>query len=292
MPPRTPTAARFAATTCLTLAALWPAALPASADAQRRRRARLQNEIEAVQPKLDSGDPAQMREAVAILYTLDDPGVIPTLAELLRSGPPDEVADEALRALAGLGHRDAMPVLIEFTNHRRTSARRTAYEAIATIDHPDRRATLEECLSDSDRGIRGVCAIALGEIRAKASLDVLFRAFERGVVEAAISIGKLGDESHIDRFDEYLGDQPLPIMLNGYREFLARRDIKKKRKQEVVTDLGEVSGPLVRDFLLTYLGTFPENAEGELFEAVEETVRRIPADPNAAGLRTRPAGGN
>ncbi|HJK96019.1 MAG TPA: HEAT repeat domain-containing protein [Polyangiaceae bacterium LLY-WYZ-14_1] len=275
----------------LFLVPLLGATLLASPVDAQRRRGRVDAEIAALRPKLESGDPAQMKEGIQGLFALDNPAVIPVLAELLRSGAPDDVTDEALFVLSELAHRDAMDVLVEFTNHRRDEARKRAYEAIARIDHPARRGTLEECLSDSDRDIRGTCAFALGEIGAKASLDVLFRAFERGVVEAAISIGKLGDERHIDRFDEYLEQQPLPIMLDGYNEFLSRNDIKKKRKEKVVTDLGEISGPLVRRFLFDYLNTFSENDESELRQAVEETIRRIPDDPSVAGERI-PSGGN
>lgn len=314
----------------LALACLFSAAallLPPPLAAQRGRQ--LRGEIDAVREMFETRDPAKMLEGLDTLLLLDDPAVIPAIAELLRSGPPDNVTDRALDALAALEHRSAMEVLVEFTNHRRVDARRRAYLAISVIPDRDRPALLEGCLSDSDRSIRGLCAESLGDIGSKGSLDILFRAFERGVLEAAISIGKLGDEEHIDRFDEYLGDQPLPIMLKGYKEFLARREIDRARKIQIVTGaceaeleqrrrdqamrdrgrtppprdpdaplcdpnrlygLGEIGGPAVRTFLYDYLNTFPENDESELVRAVEETIRRIPDDPNMQGERI-PAGG-
>lgn len=308
---------------CLAAAALAASTFTPMAGAAPGRSRQVQSEIDSVREMFATRDPAQMREGLDLLLILDNPAVIPTIADLLRSGPPDEVTDQALDALAALSHPSAMEVLVATTNHRRVDARRRAYVAISTINHRDRPALLEECLSDSDRAIRGLCALSLGDIGSKRSLDILFRAFERGVVEAAISIGKLGDEEDIDRFDTYLGQQPLPIMLSGYKEFLSRNDINKKRKIQVVTGaceaelearkrdqamidrgrtptrdpnevlcepdrlygLGEIGGPAVRRFLFDYLGTFPENGESELQRAVEETIRRIPEDPNMQGER-------
>lgn len=312
---------------CLALVAALLSPTPATAQRGRRQ---LQSEIDGAREMFATRDPQQMLEGLDLLLLLDDPAVIPAIAELLRSGPPANVADRALDALAALEHRSAMEVLVEFTNHRRPAARRRAYLAISVIPSRDRPALLEGCLSDSDRTIRGLCAESLGDIGSKRSLDILFRAFERGVLEAAISIGKLGDEEHIDRFDEYLGQQPLPIMLKGYDEFLKRRDISRARKIQIVTGaceaeleqrrrdqamrdrgrtppprdpdaplcdpnrlygLGEIGGPAIRTFLFDYLNTFPENDDSELVRAVEETIRRIPDDPNMQGVRI-PSGGD
>jgi HEAT repeat protein len=262
-------------------------ALPSFADAQRRRNRRQnQGEEQAAQPtladldtivpKLSSENPAEVREAIDLLSVIDRPEVVPHLANLLRSGQPDPVTDRALEALGGLAHPNAIEILSAFTHHRRPGARRRAYEGLAAIR--DRRIPdlLERGLSDSDRNVRASSALALGEIGARDSLDILFRAFERGVVEAAIAIGKLGNRRAVARFDEHLGDRPLAIMLSGYHEFLRRRDIPSEVKTDVIARLGEVSGPMVRRFLQEYLGTFPERGRNALRDHVEETLRRIP----------------
>jgi hypothetical protein len=53
-------------------------------------------------------------------------------------------------------------------------------------------------------------------------------------------------------------------------------------KLEIVGKLGEVSGPMVKQFLREYFATFPERDRSALKRAVEETIRRIPDAPRSA----------
>ena len=242
-------------------------------------------DMDEILPRLQSANPDEVREAIDLLVIVDRPQVVPPLAELLRSGQPDRITDRALEALRGLAHPNAIEVLTEFTNHRRVGARRRAYQALAAIDDERVRPLLERGLRDSDRTVRGAAALALGEIGAKPSLDLLFHAFERGVVEAAIAIGKLGDEGSVERYSEFLGREPLGVMLSGYEEYLGRSDIDLETKAAIVDRLGEVAGVMVRRFLQSYLNQFPSRIRDqevrELFERVEETIARIPEE--AAG---------
>jgi hypothetical protein len=267
---------------------------PHAAVAQRRRGGRQQQtaetgeaiapaptlaDLETIVPKLSSDNADEVREAIDLLSVIDRPEVIPHLETLLRSGQPDPITDRALEALGGLAHPGAIDILTAFTHHHRSGARRRAYQGLAAIR--DRRVIpiLERGLSDSDRTVRGTVAIALGDSNARDSLDLLFRAFERGVIEAAIAIGKLGNRPAVTRFDEFLGQRPLSIMLSGYNEFLRRGDIPVEVKTDIVGRLGEVSGPMVKRFLQDYLGTFAERDRSALKRHVEETIRRIPDGP-------------
>lgn len=271
-----------------------------TAAAQPRRGAQSEDEparpqvtladLDEIVPKLQSANLDEVREAIDLLSVIDHPRVVPHLADLLRSGRPDAITNRALSALRGLAAPQSIEVLTEFTNHRRPGARRRAYQALAAID--DRRVAplLERGLRDSDRTVRGAAALALGEIGARGSLDTLFRAFERNVIEAAIAIGKIGNASAIERYDAFLGNEPLGVMLSGYNEFLRRDDIAHDAKKGIVERLGEVAGVMVRRFLQDYLRSLPERTRNrqirELKELVEETISRIPEE--AAGVRIGP----
>lgn len=276
---------------------------PVGADAQRRGR-RAQPAAEAEEPtgpqptvrdvatiaaRLDSSNPDEVREAIDLLSVIDHPSVVPHLATLLRSGRSDEVTDRALTALRGLAHPSAIEVLTEFTHHRRPRARRLAFQALAAIT--DRRVPrlLEQGLADSDRNVRAQCARSLGEIGATGSVDTLFHAFDRGVVEAAISIGKLGNRAAVGRFNEHLGHVPLSVMLSGYSEFVRRGDIPDEVKIEIIGRLGDISGDMVRVFLQRYLDTFSSGRAAQrdrVRTVVLETLRRIPGHAGSARGRT------
>jgi HEAT repeat protein len=236
-------------------------------------------DLATIVPKLESARQDEVREAIDLLTVIDRPEVVAPLSQLLRSGQPDAITDRALEALGALGQASSVDVLVEFTHHRREAARRRAYQALAAIRDPRIPRLLEQGLRDSDRSVRGAAALALGQIGARDSVDTLFIAFDRGVIEAAIAIGKLGDKAAVQKFSESVGRRPLSVMLSGFEQFVRRRDLEDEVKLEIVQRLGEVSGPLVKTFLREYLGTFSERDRSALKRAVEETIRRIPDGP-------------
>lgn len=250
-------------------------------------------DIDEIAARLSSSNDAEVREAIDLLSVIDHPRVIPPIAEMLRSGRSDEVTDRGLQALRGLAHPSSIDVLVEFTHHRRARARRLAYQALAAIS--DRRIPrhLEQGLRDSDRNVRATAARQLGEIGATDSVDTLFLAFDRGVVEAAAAIGKLGNRQSVATFNEHLGNVPLSVMLSGYHEYVRRREIPDPVKIDIINRLGEVSGPMVRQFLQRYLDTFPTRgraSRSQLRETVVTTLRRIPGHAGSARGRTVSSG--
>ncbi len=256
-------------------------ASPGSAQ-RRRARAAAQaprvtlRDLPTIAPKLNSANPDEVREAIDLLVVIDHRDVIPHLADLLHSGRNDAITNRALEALRGLARVESVEVLTEFTTHRRVSARRRAYAALAAIEDDRVSALLQRGLRDSDRSVRGAVALALGNIGATDAIDILFRAFDRGVIESAIAIGKLGNEESIERFSGYLGQRSLGVVLSGYDQYLRRDDISEEAKLTIVDRLGEVAGGTVREFLSAYLRTFSDRNRSELKQRVEETIRRIP----------------
>lgn len=246
-------------------------------------------DLPTVLPRLQSTNPDEVRAAIDDLTVINDAQCVAPLAELLRTGQPDAVTDRALDALRAIHHPSSIEVLTEFTHHRRASARRRAYRALAAIE--DRRipALIEAGLRDSDREVRSAAALALGNMGSRSSLDLLFRAFDRGVIEAATAIGQLGNAASVERFDAYLGRVPLSVMLGGYESYLRRTDINEETKIGIVTRLGEVSGRQVREFLASYAGTFSDRDRSRLRATVTETLARIPTEGDTR--RTTPATG-
>ena len=261
------------------------------ADAEPMAPAPTLADLAEIVPKLESTQGDEVREAIDLLTVIDRPEVVAPLSALLRAGQPDAITDRALEALGALGQAGAVDVLVEFTHHRREPARRRAYQALAAIQDPRVPRLLEQGLRDSDRNVRGAAALALGQIGARGSVDTLFIAFDRGVIEAAIAIGKLGDRAAVQKFSESVGRRPLSVMLSGFEQFVRRRDLPDEVKLEIVQRLGEVSGPLVKTFLREYLGTFSERDRSALKRAIEETIRRIPDGPAPTAAPAAAAGG-
>jgi len=263
-----------------------PHATDAAATGEPTAPAPTLEDLGTIVPRLQSANPDDGLAAIDQLSVIDDPQVVPPIVALIRSGQPDAITDRAVEALRGLAAPSSLDCLSELTHHRRAAVRRHAYAAIAAIGDPRSRTLLEHGLRDSDRQVRGEAADMLGRTGARASLDLLFRAFDRGVVEAAGAIGRLGDEAAVARFDEHLGHAPLSVMLSGYEQFLARRDIDEDTKVDIVGRLGEVSGRTVREFLGQYLMTFSERDRSRLRTIVRDTLARIPQDAPARSATT------
>jgi len=264
-------------TTLLCTALALTAVLASSADAQPRGRTPARRRAQPAAETVEGGGPAptieelpvivgrlrsanvdEVREAITLLTIINDRAAIQPLAELLRSGQSDLITDAALESLQRLAMPEGLAVLSEFTHHRRVGARRRAYAGIAAV-RDDRRvpSLLEQGLRDSDRSIREESAQALGRIGARGSLEMLFRAFERGVLGAGEAIGRLGTDRDVARFNAFLGRMPISVMLGGYDQFLQRRDIAESVKIDMIGRLREVSGRMVCQSLLTFRDTLP-----------------------------------
>lgn len=249
--------------------------VPLSAAAQQARRPTA-TEIRDAIAKLQSENLDEVRDAIQFLGVSEAPQAVDPLVALLRSGPADIYTDAIVEALGSLARPQALPVLLDYLRHRRVNVRTKVVDAIAAIHDPRVRPALEQALRDSDPRVRGAAALALGRTSATASLPILFRAFERGVPEAAVAIGQLGNAASSEQLLAYLGQRPLPLLLPGFKEFMARRDFPEPAKLHVVEKLLELSGPQVKRFLITYVGTLPENDRSRVRQAAEEAIRRIP----------------
>jgi HEAT repeat protein len=253
-----------------------------ASDGDKRRGA------DGARPGLLSSDPAVAGAAVDALGKRGDRAAVDALAGFLRSGQPDALTDRALLALGATRSPSALSTLAEFARHRRAPARVAAYTGVAGIPGEAANALLGEGLRDSDDAVRGLCARMLAERGAKSQLDLLFRAFARGVPEAAHALGKLADRSALPRFEQELGRLPIQVMLAGYEQFLLRADLDEATKLELIAHLGEVASLTVKRFLEQLLVEHEWARQLRLQRAIADTAKRI--DPAPSGAKTVPAG--
>lgn len=240
-------------------------------------KTRSRNAIESIASKLASNSEKAVFAAIDELGTICHPLAVEKLTALIREGQPDAVTDYVLETLGKTGSSHAVEVLKQFTNHRRADARRIAYRALAAIRSSSTIQLLSQGLRDTNAEVRATTALLLGEVGSPQQLDILFWAFSRGVPEAAVAIGQLGDTASIERFTEYLEKKPLPIMLSGYEQFLLRDDLTEAAKLKIVTVLGEVSGPVVREFLMSILSREKRENPSALIRSIRATIGRIPS---------------
>lgn len=199
------------------------------------------------------------------------------VADFLRAGQTDVVADHALDGLARLGSREARDVLLAFTKHRRPEARIRAYTALARLKDARDAEVIAQGLRDSAPEVRETAASLLGELRPHptAAAEDLLRALHLGVHAAAATLGKLGDESTLPRYDAELGRLPLGVMLEGYANYLERQDLPDGPKLHIVAILEDVSGGMVKDFLNEQLQQPAAARSPKLRQALTNALTRV-----------------
>ncbi len=243
---------------------------------------------------LHSTNPDDVDLGVDALTQIGTAAVIPPLIELIHSGLPDALLNSVVEKLGYIGRPEAIDVLAEMLQHRRPIVRRNALHALRQI-HDDRvRPLLESGLRDSDSTVRGEAAHALGATNARASIDILVRAFERNVPEAAEAIGQIGDAAAADHLLDAVGHSPLTVLLPGFLAFLNRRDLQDPVKVHIIEQVVARSPTRqVKTFLQDWVSHLPPADRSRARTRAELAIRQIsdtPATGTPSTTGTIPAG--
>ena len=231
--------------------------------------------------KLQSPNPEEVMYAVQVLAASGSRRAAGPLADLLRTGPRNDVTNSIIQALGSIGDVKSIPILIEYLGHRRPDTRVASIWALESFDDQRVTTALENALRDSDSQVRSTAALALGKRGKAASVPILFLAFDRGVTDSAISIGQLGTPADAKRLAGYLGRSDVRILLPGFDEFLRRADFPAASKLEILNQLFELAGPEVRRFAVAYKASFPPDTKADnnkLYKMVSRMVRQIQED--------------
>ncbi|MFH1436306.1 MAG: HEAT repeat domain-containing protein [Pseudomonadota bacterium] len=214
-------------------------------------------------------------EGISKLAELADPTGVTPLIDLLEKGQTDKVTHAAIDALGAISSPKAIPILTEYMKHRRSKVRILAINAIAEIKDKQVIEALKNALKDSDSMVRKTAALALGRYGDQSAVDVLFKAFDRNVVEAAIAIGQIGNVNDMERLSSYLGSSPLVDLLPGFSEFLTRESFPEKGKLTILEKLMELAGPEVKQFLIKFVENLPADYQGPVKKKAQDAISSI-----------------
>ena len=221
---------------------------------------------------LDAQTADEVRLGIEALGTNGTSRVVAPLSARIRRGLPADLLDLAIETLGIVAHRDAGPVLFELLTHRREAVRLQVVAAIISCRPRGADGALVTALSDSDPRVRAAAALGLGQLGARAKLDDLFHAFERGVLESATAIGQLADGDGADRLLQHLGRVPFDAIAPAINELIARDDVAERVKMDIVGRLAELATPEVRQYLQELVEALDDSP---VRRAAEDAVARI-----------------
>jgi hypothetical protein len=252
----------------------WAIALALSLVFVQRPVVLAQTESEAI-ALLASPRRDDVRTGLETLGLSATPTAVTAIANRVRLGLDAELLDLALTTLRIQNRPEAGPVLVELARHRRTEIRARALEAVAACRPAGARDVLVRGLSDLDATVRAAAATGLGDLEARDAVPALILALEHGVAEAALPIGKLGNQDEVRVLVTLLGRVPFATVSSGVALLLARADLPARFRLDLVAKLHELGTGEVRTFLEETLPSVPGGANDPVRRAIDTAIVRI-----------------
>jgi HEAT repeat protein len=224
---------------------------------------------------LDARDEGTVRLGIETLGLTGSADAVPLLVARVRRGLPPDLLDLAVQTLVVLGRPEAAEVLTELAQHRRAAVRLKAVVGLAQLRPRGVEAVLARALDDADPQVRAAAAVALGQVGARGSVDLLFLALEKGVIEAATAIAQVAAPADVDRLLTYVGRLDLASLGPALVELVARRDLPERKKLDVVARVAELATGEAKRFLNDLAASLPEGSGIAVRRAAEDAALRI-----------------
>ncbi len=230
--------------------------------------------LEEIAVMLSSSNADEVKMAIESSALLGNPDVAPMLSERVQAGLPSDLLNAALDALSLINQPSSSELFVALSRHRRPSVRLRSVQALVALRSKDAEPALVVALGDSAPDVREAAAEGLGQLSSTASVEALFQAFDRGVVSAGRSLGKLVRDDQVPRMLDLVGRAPLTSLTPVFDAVLNRSDISENTKLSIVTALAELGTAEARGYLEGLKTKLPD-APPRVGKAIEDAVARI-----------------
>jgi len=224
---------------------------------------------------LQSSKPEDVAHGIEQLRASKAPEAVVPLVRRIRAGLPADLLDQSLVALTALNRPEAKSLYYELLSHRRPEVRVRALEAIAALHPTDAEPRLQRALGDNQPAVRSAAARALATIGAPNSVDILFRALDRGTLEAPLALGASLHSDQVPRLLGYLGKVPLDHLSPAFTQILLRKDVTEQAKLDVIAQLRDVATPDVKDYLKQLLNKSQRSLPQAVQSAASRAIKQI-----------------
>ncbi len=221
-----------------------------------------------------SGREVPVSELIARARTHPTGASVRALAERVLSGLSPDALNEAMEALEAAGRKEAAPAIERLLHHRRGEVRARAVAVLLACRPRDAAKWLRAALDDPDPRVRGAAAEGLGRLRVQAAVPDLFRALERGMLEAAMPLAQLVDAAGSERLLAFVGRVPFEVFGSVLTELVARSDLPLEARMQVVARLESLATPEARSALEAIEAVLPDRG-------LEARIRRAAAQAAA-----------
>lgn len=230
---------------------------------------------------LGSVEPSKQAAALAEVAALGEPAELastlaPAVERLLRAGATLDVGKAALETLGALASPTSAPVLREYLKHRAPELRRAAARALAKLKGPEAVAAMREGLKSMDGQVRGFAATGLGAAQATEALGDLFTALDRGMPEAAASIGQLCGPDECKKLVDRLGAIGFDVMTSALDPMLFRATpLPEAQQVEIVTRVRALGTREAKAYLADVQKRWPKTGSKRVLMELELAATAI-----------------
>lgn len=259
-----------------------PAAKPAApAAAKPAKISSGKLDMKEITAALESSDPARIETALVNIRMAGKDGggkaATALVVQRLKNGLPRELLKKALDGLTDVEDPAATEGCALYMAHRDPEVRLSALKCLGGAKSPEAVKIIRAALGDVDPRVHATAASLLGETKATDSVADLIVALDKGVNEAAVSIGQLCDAKagECDQLLNRMKSKPLDVIFSGLQQILARKDVPDDYKKKVITQVRELASGKAREFLEGVKKAWPPNGSKPVADALDKAIKDL-----------------
>lgn len=236
-------------------------------------------DLPGLQKSLESGDEAQVLQALDTIQKSGDPAGAAPVEALLARGASAKVLLRAIETLRSLGQASSGGALVPYTRHRAPELRRSALRALIATKSPLAGDVLRRALHGDDPVQRSIAARGLGELDVRAAVPELFSALPKDVAEAAQSLGMLCTGAECEKLLGLLGKLRFDVMESAVVPLLLRPqvEVSDELKLKLIEHLRRMATQPAHQLLQTALAKLPPDGSPQVKRGLERALKGFSA---------------
>jgi hypothetical protein len=201
--------------------------------------------------------------------------VVPVIVKRMERGLPKELLKKALETLGDLEDPAAAEIAEQYLSHREPDVRVAAVNCLGGVKGPVAVRGLRAALSDLDARVHALAATHLGTLKSPEAIPDLVIALDKGVNEAASSIGMLCDAKSCEVLLERLATKPFDVISSGIQQVMARAAVGDDVKKKFIAAVQKLQTKKARDFLQELRQAWPKGGSKAVETALDDAIKSL-----------------
>jgi HEAT repeat protein len=201
--------------------------------------------------------------------------LVPVIVSRIQRGLPKDLLKKALETLGDLEDPAAAEIAEQYLSHREADVRVAAVNCLGSVKGPVAVRALRNALGDLDARVHALAATHLGTLKAPEAIPDLVIALDKGVNEAASSIGMLCDAKTCDVLLERLATKPFDVISSGIQQVMARAAVGDDVKKKFIAAVQKLQTRKAREFLQELRTAWPKGGSKAVETTLDDAIKSL-----------------